>query len=229
MGMHPSSAPVQEPDLEPSDTAIIERVLAGSSQDFALLVGRYNQRLYRVGRAYLRNHDSVEDAMQNAYIKAYRNLSRFQRGSTFSTWLTRIMINECLMALRKQRSRREERIEAETLERIPASQDSTAADVSRLHEMKAILEKAVADLPLAYRTVYLLRDIQQLSTAETAKCLGVSVVAAKVKLHRARALIKEKLLATAAGTELFAYDLRYCNALTRRVMAVIEEEERKKS
>lgn len=208
------------PDTELSDAGVVERVLAGDTQSYGLLIARYNQRLYRVGRAYLRDHDGVEDAMQNTYVKAYRNLNQFRHGSMFSTWLTRVMINECLMTLRKARARREDQVEQEKFDRLP-SLSPTGSETSQLSEMKALLEAAIAELPLAYRAVYLLRDVQHLTTSDTARCLGISLVSAKVRLHRARALLKEKLMATAAGSEVFAYDARYCAAMTERVMRIL--------
>lgn len=211
-----------EPNVEPSDEEIVRSVLSGNKEEFARLITRHNQQLYRVGRAYLRDHDGVEDAMQNAYIKAFQNLSRFRRGSAFSTWLTRIMINECLMALRRERTRREDRVDDQVLDRIPALVEP-AAELTQLKEMKALLENAVAQLPLAYRTVYVLREVQNLSTSETARCLGISTVSAKVKLHRARTMIKDRLLADTAGSELFAYNARFCTRMTERVMTRIRE------
>lgn len=218
--MPPDRGPTPLAASDVPDETIVIGILAGDTEFFAALIARHNQRLYRVGRAYLRDHDAVEDAMQNAYVKAFRNLKQFRRGSSFATWLTRIMINECLMALRKERSLREDRIDDTTLENIPSAQRS-ANDASHLDEMKAILEKTVAELPLSYRTVYVLRDIQHLSTAEAARCLGVSLVSAKVKLHRARTMIRERLLADAAASELFAYNAKYCTAMTERVMRAI--------
>src|SRR3954467_1432571 len=102
----PSQSPQPSASLPPeiSDLDAISQIARGNREMFAVIVRRYNQPLYRVGMAYLRNHALVEDAMQNAYVKAFFNLDKFQRGAAFSTWLTRILINECLMMLRRQKN-----------------------------------------------------------------------------------------------------------------------------
>lgn len=189
--------------------------MAGHREMFEVIVRRYNPRLYRVGMAYLRNHAQVEDCMQNAYLKAFLNLKRFHGEAAFSTWLTRIMINECLMLLR---SLKRQRIELfEVVESVP---DDSAPAESRAGapEIKAVLESGIATLPRIQRAVYLLRDVQQLSVAETARCLGLTPSNVKVSLHRARAALKKHLLQTAAGLELFAYGAEFCDPLTAAVM-----------
>lgn len=217
-----------------SDLDAIAAVTGGNREMFEVIVRRYNQQLYRVGMAYLRNHAQVEDAMQNAYVKAFLNLSKFARGAAFSTWLTRIMINECLMVLRRQKSRPESVLDEAAIDAgtqagavVPftTSSDSenprAAAERLSLTEMKALLENAVAALPRKYRAVYVLREVQQLSTAEVAATLGVSSGSVKVDLHRARERLKTELLKTAAGAELFGYHAVYCNAMTTRVMTAL--------
>ncbi|HEU5077770.1 MAG TPA: sigma-70 family RNA polymerase sigma factor [Opitutaceae bacterium] len=213
------SSPVREPL---PDQMLVNAVIGGEPERFAELISRYNQRLYRVGWSYLRDHALIEDAMQNAYIKAFRALAKFQRNSSFGTWLTRIMINECLMALRQKKSRPEELFEPALLERSsPADTAASSPESANTSEMKTLLEKAVASLPPIYRSVFLLREVEHLSTAQTASCLRISRVSAKVRLHRAKALVKEKLLAESATAELFAYEAPLCNALTARVMVAI--------
>jgi RNA polymerase sigma-70 factor, ECF subfamily len=219
--MRQSALPAPTADDPATDLEILHAVLAGERERFATLVTRYNQRLYRVGWAYLRDHGQIEDAMQNAYLKAYASLKKFRGQAGFGTWLTRIMINECLMVLRQARARREDALETATIERIWIADTKPQDSRINLDEMKALLEKAIAALPAAYRAVFLLREVQQLSTAETAACLGITSVSAKVKLHRARAMIKDRLLENAATEELFAYNAPFCNALTQRVMLEI--------
>ena len=214
-----------------SDLDAIAEVTRGNREMFEVIVRRHNPLLFRVGMAYLRNHAQVEDAMQNAYVKAFLHLGKFERNAAFSTWITRIMINECLMMLRHRKTHPEAPLEAQALEgdrpRPNAPDNSTddserpAADRISLKEMKALLEQAIATLPLKYRTVYMLREVQQLSTAETAAALGVSAASIKVDLHRARERLKAELLKSAAGTELFAYPAFYCDRMTARVLNAI--------
>jgi RNA polymerase sigma factor (sigma-70 family) len=205
---------------EISDMDAIAEVARGNREMFAVIVRRYNPQLYRVGMAYLRNHALAEDAMQNAYVKAFLNLNRFQRGAAFATWLTRIMINECLMLLRSRKRLTGNVIPFDAVAAENAMVDDTASASDRLNleEMKTLLERAVGALPRKYRTVYLLREVQQLSTAETAECLGISPENVKISLHRARERLKAELLKSAAGAELFAYPARFCDPLTATVM-----------
>lgn len=222
------------PFASASDLDVIAEVTRGNREMFEVIVRRYNQLLYRVGMAYLRDHGHVEDAMQNTYLKAFLHLDRFERGAAFSTWITRIMINECLMTLRRRKTRPEDGVEPLVLETAglesafpsPGGSDHhgsgrAAAESINLKEMKVLLEKAVAALPRKYRTVYVLREIQQLSTAETAAALRVSTASVKVDLHRARERLKAELLKSAAGAELFAYPAGYCDPMTTRVMTAV--------
>ncbi len=213
------SPPPADPPAAITDSQAIDEVTRGNREMFEVLVRRYNQQLFRVGLAYLQRHDQVEDAMQNAYLKAFLHLGRFQRDASFSTWLTRIMINECLMILRRRR-----RAAEDSLEVAPESHDPTARPAATglsLKEMKLLLEQAVAALPRNLRVVYLLREVQQLSTAEAGACLGLTSANVKVTLHRAREQLKSTLLKSAAGVELFTYEAPRCDPFTARVMAAI--------
>lgn len=204
-----------------SDADVLEEVRKGNREMFEVIVRRYNQRLFRVGMAYLRNHERTEDAMQNAYLKAYVHLRSFTGSAAFSTWITRIMINECLMMIRKQNSVQEKMLSEELQASFPTHHDHHGRRDLSLKEMKTLLENTISELPLKYRTLYILREVQQLSTAEAAESLGLSVSNVKVALHRARELLKERLLKSTQGLELFPYPAIYCNGMTTQVMACI--------
>ncbi|PTY08674.1 RNA polymerase subunit sigma [Opitutaceae bacterium EW11] len=211
----------------PTDAQVVDEVRRGNREMFEVLVRRHNPRLFRVGIAYLRNAEAAEDCMQNAYLKAYLHLGRFQGGASFATWLTRIMINECLMLLRSLRSRPAERYwekpEENDAERAePVAPDDAPRGLS-LKEMNTLLEEAIRQLPRRQRSIYLLREVQQLTTEETASCLGISAGNVKVGLHRARAALKTLLLKTAAGAELFPFTAERCDPLTAKVMARVLE------
>ncbi len=200
-----------------SDREAIAEVNRGNREMFEVLVRRYNQRLYRLGMAYLRDHRRTEEAMQNCYVRAFLALGRFGGRAAFSTWLTRIMINECLGLLRQRRAE----LPADFAPPEPAASDSSGARQLTLKEMKALLESALQELPRKLRAVYLLREIERLSTAETAASLRISASDVKVSLLRAREALKRRLLRRAETGELFAYNAPYCNALTAAVMARI--------
>lgn len=225
----PSSSAARDSEPEPlrpfadvSDLDAIAEVARGNREMFEVIVRRYNQPLYRVGMAYLRDHAAAEDAMQNAYMKAFLNLPKFQGGAAFSTWLTRIMINECLMMLRRKKLSPERVTEIDESRREePTATEPPVSDRINLQEMKILLEQAIAKLPRNYRAVYMLREVQQLSTAETASCLSISSASVKVLLHRARERLKVELLKTSAGAEVFTYTAERCDPMTARVMHAV--------
>ena len=213
----PSSAPRPSPGI--GDLDAVAEVCRGNREMFEVLVRRYNQQLYRVGIAYLRDHAEVEDAMQNAYLKAFIHLPRFERTASFSTWLTRIMINECLMVLRRRKKMAEKSAALEIEYEEPHAPQGEAR--LNLKEMKTLLENAIGRLPCNFRAIYVLREVQQMTTAEAAACLGISVESAKVNLHRARERLKAELLKTAGGLELFPYTAVHCDPFTTRVMTAV--------
>lgn len=203
------------PDLD-----VVADVNQGNREMFEVIVRRYNQRLYRIGVAYLRSHGRAEEAMQNAYVKAFLNLDRFGGRAAFSTWLTRIMINECLILIRQ--SRREVAKEA-PLAQLQAAPDENGEQQLTIKEMKALLESALQELPRKHRAVYLLREVENLTTEQTAASLRISVSDVKISLMRAKEALKRRLLKRAATAELFAYPAVYCNGMTGRVMRRILE------
>jgi RNA polymerase sigma-70 factor (ECF subfamily) len=207
------------PDM--TDSEAINAVLRGNREMFEAIVRRYNAQLYRVGIAYLRNHAQTEDAMQNTYLKAFLHLERFRGAAAFSTWLTRIMVNECLMVLRG----RKDFVTLDELHRTGADREAFLAPAAEpqvnQEEVKAVIEQAIQALPRSHRAVYLLREIQHLSTADTARSLGISPANVKVSLHRAREGLKSQLIKSAAGIELFDYPAQFCDPMTARVMRLI--------
>lgn len=225
--MHPLAyAALPSPDTPSlsapmTDLDAVASVLNGDREMFAVIVRRYNTQLYRVGMAYLRHHAQTEDAMQNTYLKAFLNLESFRGSAAFATWLTRIMINECLMTLRTRKRFVMENIDDAGQRVVRELFAPASADTLHNQDLKAVLEKAIQALPRMHRTVYLLREVQQLSTTETAECLEISPENVKVSLHRAREGLKAELLKSAAGIELFDYPAIYCTPMTAKVMAAI--------
>src|SRR6185369_15269216 len=197
------------------DAEIVRRVQAGDSALFEILMRRHNQRVYRVVRAVVKDEADVEDVMQQAYINAFTHLQQFEERSQFSTWLVRIALHEAF-----GRRRKVQRAET-TAARSHADVDddrgelmetlaSPAADPERqayARELHRVLEAAVDTLPEAYRTVFMLRDIEGLSTSETGQGLGLGDEAVKTRLHRARAMIRRavtlRIGAVAAGAFQF--------------------------
>ena len=165
----------------PSDEAVVARVLAGEVDLFEVLMRRHNPRVYRTIRAILRDEAEVEDAMQQTYLLAYSSLRGFAGASSFSTWLTRIAVNEAL-----GRRRRGGRLEV--VAEVPEGAASAVEeDRAAAREAIRLVEQAVDRLPDDYRSVFMLREVQRLSTADTAGSLGLSEDAVKVRLRRSRA------------------------------------------
>ena len=179
-----------------TDEEVVTRVRAGETALYEVLMRRYNQRLYRVARAILRNDGEAEDVMQDAYVRAYEHLDQFAARAPFSTWLTRIAVNEALARLR-QRSRIEPMDDNEhdgdhsmTMTSTPLDPEQSASG----SQLRDLLEEAVLGLPENYRTVIMLRDIEELSTAETAQALDLTEDNVKVRLHRGHGLMRNWLV-----------------------------------
>jgi RNA polymerase sigma-70 factor (ECF subfamily) len=201
-----------------TDDEVVERIRRGEPALFEILMRRYNQRVYRVIRAVLRNEVEVEDVMQQAYLSAFSHLDQFGGVASFSTWLTRIALNEAFARIRKQK--RFVDIEAKE-EPTPMEKSPEARAQSR--ELAALLEAAVEELPDLYRTVFMLREIEELSTHEAAACLEVSEEVIKVRLHRARALIRDRLYEQVGSniSDAFAFLRPRCDRVVAAVLSHI--------
>src|SRR5215467_14078914 len=182
-----------------SDEEVVSRVLAGESALYELLMRRHNQRLYRVARAILRDDAEAEDVMQDAYVRAYQNLGTFEGRAKFSTWLTRIAVHEALARCQK-RSRFQSLDDSNSqygdVMNAATSSDRSPEQKSYDQELSVVLEKAVLSLPDDYRMVFVLRDVEGMSTEETAQSLNLTQENVKVRLHRAHAKLRKELYAT---------------------------------
>jgi RNA polymerase sigma-70 factor (ECF subfamily) len=181
------------------ESALVARARAGDQAAFAALVEHYQRKIYRVGKNITQNNEDAEDVLQETFLKAYEHLGGFQGNSKFYTWIVRIAVNEALMKLRKRKGDRfvslDEPIETgeEEVKREIAVWDDNPEQRYSREEMQRILDEAVDDLKPDFRTVFVLRDIEELSTEETAEALGISVPAVKSRLLRARLALREKL------------------------------------
>lgn len=211
------------------DEEVVRRVLDGETPLFELIMRRYNQRLYRVARAILRDDAEAEDVMQDAYVRAYTHLAQFGGRSQFATWLTRIAIHEALA--RVQRRKKTDQLGAnewndgEGEMNIPATALNPEEQLSAL-ELGRALESAILSIPEQYRLVLMMRDVEQLSTTETASALDLSEENVKVRLHRARAMVRKNLFAQ-AGSEApraFGFMGERCDRVVARVMERIGSE-----
>ena len=189
------TAEVLEKSKALTDKEIVDRVRAGDLALYEVIMRRYNQRLYRVARAILHDDSEAEDVMQDAYVRAYTHLDQFAGRAAFSTWLTRIAVHEALTRLRS-RNRHPQVDVTEYDGEISMNMPNRSLDPEQnasTAQLKEFLEEAVLSLPESYRTVIMLRDIEELSTAETAEVLEVSEDNVKVRLHRGHGMIRNWL------------------------------------
>jgi RNA polymerase sigma-70 factor (ECF subfamily) len=189
------------PVSESRDEAqIIASILAGNTHEFHELIRPHERSVYVMALSLLQNEADAEDAAQEAFLKAFRNLANFRGDAKFSTWLISIALNEARSRLRSQKN-----VKIESLDESPDGQDHVSPALLRdwreipsealeRKEIRLLLQHAVADLPSIYREVFLLRDVEELSVNESAEALGITVASVKVRLHRARIMLQKKLV-----------------------------------
>lgn len=200
-----------------SDAGVVRRVLGGEPALFEVLMRRHNQRVYRAVRSVLRDETECEDAVQQAWLDAYAHLGQFQGTAAFSTWLIRIALNEALVRVRQRpRPSLAERGEENLMGTGPQDPETRAAD----REIGRMVEEAVDALPEGYRRVFMLREVDGMSTADTALSLGVSEEVVKVRLHRARLALRDLLYARAgpSAQSAFAFLGARCDRMVANVL-----------
>ena len=204
-----------------TDDEVIGRVKSGEVELYEIIMRRYNQRLYRVVISILRDAAETEDVIQDAYVRAYEHLSQFEGRAAFSTWLTRIAVHEALARLRKR----------ERIQQLDTNQDEGEISVNPVSpaldpeqtvskaELSGMLEEAVLALPEQYRTVLIMRDVEEMSTSETAAALSLSEENVKVRLHRGRAMVRRELFARVGATAKNAFPFlgARCDRMVARV------------
>ena len=207
-----------------SDEEVVERVLAGEIELFEILMRRYTQRLYRVARAILADDGEAEDVMQDAYVRAYSHLGQFAGQARFSTWLTRIAVHEALARARRGRRL----VQIEDLSRREDSMPSTERGPEQRaiqRNLQSLLETAIDALPESFRSVLVLREVEGLSTAETADSLGISEALVKTRLHRAHAALRNDMESRTRATlaSSFPFHLSRCDRVVAAVFERIRE------
>jgi RNA polymerase sigma-70 factor (ECF subfamily) len=211
-------------EVEQTDEDVIRQVLAGDTAMFELLMRRYNERVYRAARAIVRGEQDAEDVMQQAYVNAFTHLRQFNGSARFSTWLTRIAINESLARVRRQGRYQTFDLEHTNVE--PFMRRDVGEDPERqafARELRTLLEWAIDALPDGLREVFVLREVQGLNTAEAAECLDVSDDVVKTRLSRARAALRRLLLARtgASASDAFRFYRPRCDRIVAAVLACI--------
>lgn len=210
-GSFAPAAPVGPAEL--SDEELVARIRTGETGLYEVILRRHNRRIYRVVRAVLRNEHEAEDVMQEAYVRAYEHLGQFEGRATFSTWLTRIALHEALARVRGRS--RFEPLGSEEQSDPSANPEREAARA----EVQQSIEAAIDALPEPYRTIFMLREVEELSPAETAQCLGISESLVSTRLHRARVLLRRSVPAPG----LFPFPAVRCDRVVAAVFARLSE------
>ncbi len=198
---------------EADEATLVAQSREGDGRAFGELVRRYEGKIFRLAQHVTQNHEDAEDVLQETFLKAYEHLDQFQGAARFYTWIVRIAVNQALMKLRRRRTDRsvslDESIDTgeDTIVREVAAWDENPEQRFSRAELGEILDTAIQGLEPAYRSVFVLRDLDELSTEETADALGLSVPAVKSRLLRARLQLREKLTRhfKRKGDDAFAY------------------------
>jgi RNA polymerase sigma factor (sigma-70 family) len=214
--------------MDPSVTTVefetIQKICSGQTGLFKGLIKKTNAVLYRTGRSYGFNHQDTQDLMQDAFIEAYLNLSKFENRSSFKTWMVKIMLNTCYHKTKKFSVKNEspENIVNEMATPVYTDQRSDTNNMVMNRELNHIIEEAMMRIPIEYRLVFLCREINGLSVAETAEALSLSESNVKVRLNRAKAMMKREIEKYYSKEDIFEFNLMYCDIMTDRVMLQIE-------
>ncbi|WP_151637506.1 RNA polymerase sigma factor [Noviherbaspirillum aerium] len=213
---------------EGADTEVIQRILNGERNAFALLMRRYNRPLYRTARSILKDDADAEDALQEAYLLAYKNLDIFRGDSHLVTWLTRIVVNESVARLRKNARRaqvfqlsgnadNEDGGFEEAMNSVSTEQPEQATERT---EMRHLIEKKIDALPEAFRVVFMLRAVEEMTVEDTAACLGIPEATVRTRYFRAKSLLRESLAREFdfALEDAFSFDGVRCDRIVEGVM-----------
>jgi RNA polymerase sigma-70 factor (ECF subfamily) len=229
--MHPASVHAVDADL--SDAEIVRRITAGDEGTFRLLMRRHNQTLYRTARSILKDDAESEDAVQDAYLIAYRAMGKFRGDANLSTWLVRIVVNEALGRLRKRKRHADviqlngttdsfEEDAQMTMSEPPAEQPEHAAQRA---ESRRLLEATIDQLPDAFRTVFVLRAVEEMTVEEAAACLGIPQATVRTRYFRAKGLLREALAREIdfALEDAFAFAGARCDRIIAGVLARLKD------
>jgi RNA polymerase sigma factor (sigma-70 family) len=208
-----------------SETEIIKKILQGETALFEILIRRNNPFLYKTGRSYGYRHEDTEDLMQETFINAYMNLSKFENRSSFKTWIIKIMLNNCFQKQEKF-SYKYEILNTDAVgeKSIPMYSGNNHSDPNQTavnKELNNVIESSLQRVPVEYRMVFSLREISGLSVAETADAIGITESNVKVRLNRAKAMLRKEVEKTYSPEEIYEFNLIYCDNIVSRVMKKI--------
>jgi RNA polymerase sigma-70 factor (ECF subfamily) len=205
-----------------TDIDLLQEILLGNKPAFEVVIRRYNTILYKTARGYGYTHQDAEDLMQETYISAYKNLSKFRNESSFKTWLIKIMLNFCYHQSKKNKYRKEQVSELIATHNYstmfpPKNQNATAMSVSN-KELGQVIEQTLNNLPENYRITFTLRELSGLNVHETAEIMNTTEANVKVRMNRARLMLRKEIEKIYSADEIYEFNLIYCDRIVKRVM-----------
>jgi len=207
-----------------TETEIIRLIKEGEIDLFEILIRRNNPFLYKIGMSYGFAHEDVEDLMQETFIAAYLNLEKFKQHSSFKTWVIKIMLNQCFHKKQRLSFKNEKSADTNNENIIPMLEKRQSSDgYKRIidRELSQMISEAIIHIPLDYRIVFSLRELNGMSTAETAESLNISEANVKIRLNRARRMLREELGTIYSTQDIFEFNLIYCDRVVNKVMRVL--------
>jgi RNA polymerase sigma-70 factor (ECF subfamily) len=210
-----------------ADEELIPKIIEGETALFELLIRRYNSLLYKIARSYGFNHQDAEDLMQETHFSAYTQLKKFRSDASYKTWLTKIHLNKCYHKTHYGSKKYEAVDDEKVNEMIVAMQDNNKQDAEKMimnKELGKVLEKSLEQLPLIYRNVFIIREMEGFSVAETADLLQITTTNVKVRLNRAKALLQKQLEHYYSSVDIYDFHLKYCDKIVQNVFRRIENE-----
>ncbi len=212
--------------LQFPDKEIISEIISGNTALFELLIRRYNPDLYKVGRGYGYNHQDTEDLMQEAFINIFQNLAKFENRSSFKTWIIRIMLNQCYHKSKKINYLINKPAVEISVNKKTGSMFLTTShdnpDSSFINkELKNVIEAALKNIPEDYRITFTLRQLTGLSVADTAELLNITSSNVKVRLNRAKMMLRKEIEKIYSPEDIYEFNLTYCDKIVNAVMKKI--------
>ncbi|UGS24484.1 sigma-70 family RNA polymerase sigma factor [Flavobacterium channae] len=209
-----------------TDLEIVQKIVAGEAELFEIIIRRNNPSLYKVGRSYNYNHEDTQDLMQDTYIDAFTSLSKFENRSTFKTWIIKIMLNNCYKKQQKWSSKNI--ITAEINEKsTPMYSNNQNTDTGKTvmnKELNYVIENALQQIPIDYRMVFSLREVNGLNVLETADALNISEANVKVRLNRAKSMLRKEVEKSYSTEDIFEFNLIYCDRMVENVMSKLKKD-----
>jgi RNA polymerase sigma-70 factor (ECF subfamily) len=220
------SSPILPPSAQLTDLQLIPQILAGKTALFEIVIRRYNPYLYKIGRSYGYHHQDTEDLMQETYLNAFQHLAAFESRSSFKTWIIKIMLNQCYHKAQKQSYKKEITTDPFPMKRSNLMfQLHTPGDPSKSiiqKELNHIIEASLEKLPADYRLTFTLRELGGLKVAETAALMNTTETNVKVRLTRAKMMLRKEIEKIYSPEDIYEFNLVYCDKIVAAVMRKIQ-------